>query len=92
MSDEKTEKMNFFNRFITSIKDFEKYGILASQKTRTAIAYLAIILIIFSLVVASAFTYKFMTLIKKGTEYIKNNISEITYSDEKLSVNYRRRD
>lgn len=37
MADENTKKMNFFNRIITSIKDFEHYQIFAIEKTSTAI-------------------------------------------------------
>lgn len=91
MSEENTKKMNFFNRVITSIKDFEKYVILAGEKTRTAIAYLAILIIIFSIVIAGTFTYKFGKSIQSAIDYFKNNIYEITYSNEKLSVNHRRR-
>lgn len=91
MSEENTKKMNFFNRVIISIKDFEKYVILASEKTRTAIAYLSILIIIFSIVIAGAFTYKFGKSIQIAIDYFKNNIYEITYSNEKLSINHRRR-
>lgn len=71
MSEENTKKMNFFNRVIISIKDFEKYVILASEKTRTAIAYLAILIIIFSLVVSGAITYKFGNSIEKRYRLFK---------------------
>ncbi len=88
MSDENVKKMNFFNRVIISIKDFEKYVILASERIRTAISYLAILIIIFSLVASGAFTYKFVTSLQKGIDYLKNNINQISYSNENLSINH----
>lgn len=91
MSDENVKKMNFFNRVIISIKDFEKYVILASEKTRTTISYLAILIIIFSLVVSGTFTYRFATSLQKAIDYLKNNINQISYNNETLSINNRRR-
>lgn len=71
MTDENEKKLNFFNRLIISIKDFEKYIIFASEKTKTAVAYLAILIIIFSLVVSSAITYKFGNSIEKRYRLFK---------------------
>lgn len=92
MSEENTKNMNFFNRVIISIKDFEKYGILASQRTKAAVTYLAILIIIFSFIIAGTITYKFSLTLNKGINYLKNSINEISYSNEKLSINSRRRD
>ena len=44
MTEENEKKMNFFNRIITSIKDFDKYQIFALEKLGTAIKYLALIM------------------------------------------------
>lgn len=89
MSEQKN--MNFFSRIITSIKDFDKYSIFAVEKTTKAIAYLALIMLIFSLVVAGIFTYKFNTSVNKGISYFKDNINQISYTAEGLSINSRRR-
>lgn len=87
MSEENTEKMNFFKRIVTSIKDFDKYAIFGVEKTRKALAYLAILLLIFSSVLAVIMTYTFSASINKGISYLKDNINEITYSQGKLSIN-----
>ena len=87
MTEENEKKMNFFNRIITSIKDFDKYQIFALEKLGTAIKYLALIMIIFALLVSSVFTYKFSSSINNGISYIKNNINDITYQNGKLSIN-----
>ena len=89
MSEENIEKMNFFKRIITSIKDFEKYAIFGVEKTRKAFAYLAILILIFSSVLSIIMTYTFSVSINKGINYLKDNISEITYNQGKLSINSR---
>lgn len=91
MSEENTNKMNFFTRIITSIKDFDKYSIFAVEKTTKAIGYLAILILIFAFILATTFTYKFSASVEKGINYFKDNISEVTYDGEKLSINSRRR-
>lgn len=91
MSEENTKKMNFFKRVITSIKDFDKYQIFAVEKLGVAIKYLVILVIIFSLVAAIAFTTKFSNYINSGIKYFEENISEVSYKDGKLSINARRR-
>ena len=40
MSEENIKSMSFFNRIITSIKDFEKYAIFAVEKLGKTIVYL----------------------------------------------------
>ncbi len=88
MSEENLKNMNFFTRIITSIKDFDKYVIFATEKTSKAIAYLAILMLIFSLVLAGIMTNKATVSINKGIEYFRENINEITYKDENLSINF----
>lgn len=80
-------KMNFFNRIITSIKDFDKYSIFAAEKTGKAICYLALIILIFSIVIGGVFTYKFSVSINKGIGYFKNYITEVSYINDNLSIN-----
>lgn len=84
---EENKNMNFFNRFITSIKDFEKYAIFATEKTRKAIAYLALVILIFSIAIASVFTYKFNISTNNAIDYFKSNISEVSYKDNNLNIN-----
>ncbi len=91
MSEENTKKMNFFERVITSIKDFDKYQIFAVERLGIAIKYLVKIVLIFSLVAAITFTVKFVNYINEGIKYFEENISEVTYKEGQLSVNSRRR-
>lgn len=89
MSEENIKNMNFFERIITSIKDFDKYVIFAVEKTRKALKYLAILMLIFSSVLAGVMTYKFSISANNGIRYIKDNINELTYEEGKLSINSR---
>ena len=91
MSEENTKKMNFCQRVITSIKDFDKYQIFAVEKSGVAIKYLVILVIIFSLIGAITFTIKFANYINGGIKYFEENINEVSYKDGSLSINSRRR-
>lgn len=89
MQEENTKKMNFFNRIIASIKDFEKYQNFAVEGVGKALKYLLILMLIFSCVIAVAFTYKFGKSFNNAFDYFKGNIDELIYKENKLSVNDR---
>ena len=86
MSEENKPKEDFFKRIITSIKDFDKYIEFAVERTSSAFKYLLKLILLFSIVVSIAFTYKFVNAINNGMEYFKNEIPEILYSEGELSV------
>ena len=90
MSEENTKKINFFERVITSIKDFDKYQIFAIEKLGVAIKYLVVLVIIFSLVGAITFTVKFANYINSGIKYFEENIYEASYKDGNVSINSRK--
>lgn len=87
MQEENAEKMNFFKRVISSIKDFDKYQDFAVERTSKALAYLLIIMTIFSFAIAGAFTYKFGKSFNEGVSYFKENINELNFDGETLSIN-----
>lgn len=86
MTKENKDK-NFIDRVITSIKDFEEYSIFAVEKTCKAIGYLALLILIFAIIIAVAFTYKFSVSVNKGIDYFKMNINDVSFKDDNLSVN-----
>lgn len=86
MSEQVKPKEGFFRRIITSIKDFDKYIEFAVEKIGTSFKYLIKLMLVFSIVISIAFTYKFVNAINRGMEYFKNEIPEIEYKDGKLSV------
>jgi len=90
MGEEKEPKINFFEKVLISIKDFEIYPFFAMETLGAAIRYLALIILIFAVIVAGAFTYKFGSSVNKGISYFKENLTEITYTNSSLSINSRR--
>lgn len=79
-------RKNFFQKLWTSITDFEKYEEFAADKVSSVIKYLLILTSIFTISIASAYTYKFYTIIQDTKEYISENIEEMTLEHGKLKV------
>lgn len=87
MAEDNKGKVGFFKRMLMGIKDFDKYGVLASEKVGTAVKYLLTLVCIFIICISAVFTYKFYSSAKAGLEYYNQNIQDISYKDEKLSIN-----
>lgn len=64
-------KLNFFQRVIISIKDFEKYDIFALESSKNSIKYLFTIILIFSLIATLAYGYK---IINGGLPELLNEV------------------
>ncbi len=77
---------NFFKKVWTSIRDFEGYEEFAASKTVQVIKYIVLITLIFSFVIALAYTYKFYLELGKISEYIEQNVEELSLIDGKLTV------
>ena len=71
---EQVQNMNFFKRLWTSIKDFEKYEEFAAERLLKAIKYMLTITLLFTLIVTSAYTYKFYLTVQ--------NVRNLHLSDE----------
>lgn len=84
MGEEK--KKGFFENVWTSIRDFEKYGEFAANKVSSAIKYILMVTLIFTLIISLAYTCKFYTILTSAKEYIGKNIDEIKLQDGKLEV------
>lgn len=82
----KGNKINFFKKVIMSIKDFDRYVELALLGTKSAIAYLAIVLVIFIFVTGLVFTYQFSKSVDNFKEFIRNEVQTITYENETLAI------
>ena len=81
------EKIGFFQKIVISIKDFDKYVLLASEKISESLKYLLNLMLIFSVLISIGFTYVFYTTIQKGIVYYNNNIKSVNYTDGELTVN-----
>ncbi len=68
-------KIPFFKRLKKAVIDFESYSDFAVEKIDIAIKYFAKLMVIFSLIVAITFTYKFSTVINNEEQL------QITYNE-----------
>lgn len=84
--EENSEKMGFFKRVIISIKDFEKYIEFAIEKATIAIGYLAKLIVIFAILISATFTYRFVTDIQNGLTYFKEEMPDLEYKENELSI------
>lgn len=71
-------KIPFFKRVKRAIVNFEKYADFALEKTETAIKYYAKLILIFSIIISIAFTYKFSTIMNNEEELqiLQNQLTE----------------
>lgn len=75
--------MNFLKKVWTSIRDFEKYEEFAAGKVSKAIKYMILLTIIFAVVIAINFTYKFYKITVDVKNYVQDNIEEISLKERK---------
>ena len=80
------QKISFWKRICISVKNVEKYQILAGESIKKSIVYLLKIMTIFSLVVSLALTIRFGNVVTNLINFIEQNIEEINYKDNKLNV------
>jgi len=80
------QKISFWKRICISVKNVEKYQILAGESIKKSIVYLLKIMIIFSLVVSLALTIRFGNVVTNLKNFIEQNIEEINYKDNKLNI------
>ena len=93
MAEEKQENkkiqeknINFFKKVIYSITKFERYPEMAAEGLSSAFKYLALIMLIFSTIVAGGFLYKLQDVAKKGIDYFRIELPDITYNNGILDV------
>lgn len=78
---------SFFKELFVSIKDFDKYQDFAVHKVSKEIIYILKLIAIFTLIISLAFTFKMNIEKNKLVKYINENISDVKFENEKLSVN-----
>lgn len=94
MDDEKQNNINnnkktnsFFKKVLISIKDFDKYNIFVEETAKQSFSYLFKIILIFSIILALVFSYKFINVMNQLINTLDQNIASMTYQDDKLTVN-----
>lgn len=81
-----TKENSFIKKFISSIKDFEKYPEMAVESFRSVCKYLIILIAIFTLIVTAVSVYDVSKDINSGIEYFKNEIPNLSFSNNRLTV------
>lgn len=82
----KEEKLTFWKKIKFSIFDFDKYQNLAAEKISKTILYIAILILIFAIVIAGVYTYKFLGIVNNVKNYVSNDIETITFGENLLTV------
>lgn len=80
------KKIPFFKKIILSIKDLDKYNLLIGEKFGRSILYLLTLMLIYSLILSIAVTYKANEYIKEACDYAKNNIPNFSITADGLDV------
>ena len=83
---ESSPKLNFISKIIISIKDFEKYILLSAEKSSKALSYFIRLILLFSSIIAIAYTFKFAKIVNSISKYINDNIEEINYESGSLEI------
>lgn len=82
------KKLSFFNKIKTSIFDFEGYQDLAAEKVSKTIVYIVLLMLIFGIIISIAYTFQFSQIINEAKNYVNNEISEINYENNELSIKF----
>ena len=80
---EETKKIPFFKRVVNSISNFESYSNFALENFSVAVKYIAKLLLIFSIIMAIVFSYKFSCIINNEEELqiLRNQLQEVNGID-----------
>ncbi len=79
-------KKSFFKKVWYSIDKIDKYSELSAEGLKSAIKYLAILMLIIALISGMATIYRTSLKIKDIAKYIDEKAPELTYKDGTLSV------
>ena len=83
---EDEKRIVFLKKLWYSIAKFEKYAEMSSEGLFSALKYLTVVMILFSLIVAIGYVIQLHGIVKNGTEYIKNSLPDLSYSNGKLNI------
>ena len=86
MKTEKNTNINFFKKVWYSITKFEKYPDMSAEGVYKAIKYLAILMIILSLILSINSLIETQKTVNELAQYIESNIPEFSYKDGQLSM------
>ncbi len=78
--------MGFFKKLKYSIFNIEKYPEIASEGIGKAISYISKLILILAVILSIWTLYQTYQIINEGTNYLKNEFPEFSYSDGTLIV------
>lgn len=80
------KKIGFFKSFWYAITNFEKYKEFAFNNSFNVFKYVAILLILFSIIITFSLVVPIINTFNNGMDYFKNEFPNLTYSEGKLTV------
>lgn len=87
MEETNNRKMNFFVKVYKSITNFDNYKQFAKEPLSKALKYLAILILIFSIIVSAIYIGNIGSKISSGIAYLDKNIDNISFSNGIFSYN-----
>ncbi len=81
-----TKENSFINKFISSIKEFEKYPEMASKPFSVVINYIIKLILIFTFVVTVISIYDVSQNINNAIKYLKNEMPDMQFINNELKV------
>ena len=80
------KKLSFLKKLRISIFDFDSYQNLAAEKISRTIGYIALLMVILSVVISLAYTYQFAGMISDVRNYISSEVAEINFKDYNITI------
>ena len=80
------KKTSFFKKVKTSVFDFDGYQDLAAEKLNRTIGYIAILMLVFSIIVSAIYTFQIYSMINNIKNYINNEIAEVNYENYEINI------
>lgn len=79
-------KKGFFKKVWYSIDKIEKYAELSAEGLKSALKYLAILILVIGVIAAASTIYKTSLVVNKISQYIDQKVPNLTYSENTLKV------
>lgn len=82
----KINEMSFFKKVIISIKDFERYPEMATQKVVATLKYLLKLIVLFTLIIVAVSTYKSVNVLNATRNFIESKIPDFYFENGVLKT------
>ena len=79
-------KKGFFKKVWYSIDKIEKYAELSAEGLKSALKYLAMLILVIGVIAAASTIYKTSLVVNKISQYIDQKLPNLTYSENTLKV------